>query len=399
MFGRRGACAPGRVGGVATGLDRATLSFPLLIALAFPFLQVARFSEAASEMADRASTFVFMAMALVAGAWLASALTCGAGVVRGGAARARPHDPGSGPDWQRVPGPFLAGAEQRSVELHRGGRAVGRQPPAGRLQRRRRRDVQPGDPELRRRHGRDPAGGLRERHSDVHLRVLRPDLARADPAQRGRLRGRRHQARRPDGALRRVLRGRRRLRRGGRDGDRGDGVQVRGGAGLRAGPGRAGQDLRRPVAARRSRAVRGPAEPGVSRGPGPRGRWGRHRGAAAGGHRAASAPVRPAALPRRQGLALRAHPPGRDGDRCRRRRPGLRRRGGSGRGGGAALCPAAAQHRPRAAAAPAPFPGVVAVDRPDRGPGRATTVAVAIWSTWHGLLDFSPLPPPLVVDP
>jgi hypothetical protein len=79
---------------------------------------VARFSQAAAEMADRASTFVFMAMALVVGAWVASRL----GTLRrllmpgflvlilGGTIL------GSGPDWQRVPGPYLAGAEQRSID-------------------------------------------------------------------------------------------------------------------------------------------------------------------------------------------------------------------------------------------------------------------------------------------
>jgi hypothetical protein len=91
---------------------------PLLIAVAFPALQLARFSEAASEVADRASTFVFMAMALVVGAWLASRLRtlrrlfvpAAVLLVLGGTIL------GSGPDWQRVPGPFLAGAEQRSVD-------------------------------------------------------------------------------------------------------------------------------------------------------------------------------------------------------------------------------------------------------------------------------------------
>jgi hypothetical protein len=91
---------------------------PLLVALAFPALQLARFSEAASEMADRASTFVFMAMALVVGAWVASRLAtlrrlfvpAFVLLVLGGTIL------GSGPDWQRVPGPFLAGAEQRSID-------------------------------------------------------------------------------------------------------------------------------------------------------------------------------------------------------------------------------------------------------------------------------------------
>jgi hypothetical protein len=91
---------------------------PLLVAAAFPALQLARFSEAAAEVADRASTFVFMAMALVVAAWLASRLTtlrrlvvpAAVLLVLGGTIL------GSGPDWQRVPGPFLAGAEQRSVD-------------------------------------------------------------------------------------------------------------------------------------------------------------------------------------------------------------------------------------------------------------------------------------------
>lgn len=92
--------------------------FPLLVALAFPALQLARFSPAASEVSDRASTFVFMAMALVVGAWVASRLDVLRSVfvpgalilVLGGTIL------GSGPDWQRVPGPYLAGAEQRSVD-------------------------------------------------------------------------------------------------------------------------------------------------------------------------------------------------------------------------------------------------------------------------------------------
>ncbi|MBJ7356905.1 hypothetical protein [Nocardioides sp.] len=91
---------------------------PLLIAVAFPTLQLARFSSAASEVADRASTFVFMAMVLVVGAWVASRLHVLRTLVVPGALLLVLGGTilGSGPDWQRVPGPFLAGAEQRSVD-------------------------------------------------------------------------------------------------------------------------------------------------------------------------------------------------------------------------------------------------------------------------------------------
>jgi hypothetical protein len=91
---------------------------PLAIAVAYPALQLARFAPSAAEVADRASTFVTMAMALVVAAWLAprvqqfSALVVPGLVllILGGTLI------GSGPDWQRVPGPYLAGAEQRSID-------------------------------------------------------------------------------------------------------------------------------------------------------------------------------------------------------------------------------------------------------------------------------------------
>lgn len=91
---------------------------PLAIAVAYPALQVGRVAQSAAEIADRASTFVTMAMALVVGAWLAprvrrlsSLVVPGLVVlVLGGTLL------GSGPDWQRVPGPYLAGAEQRSID-------------------------------------------------------------------------------------------------------------------------------------------------------------------------------------------------------------------------------------------------------------------------------------------
>jgi hypothetical protein len=103
--------------GGSIGATRARY-LPLLVALAFPALQASRFSTAAGEIGDRASTFVFMAMALVVGAWAASNVVAirpllvptALVLVVGGTII------GSGPDWQRVPGPFLAGAEQRSID-------------------------------------------------------------------------------------------------------------------------------------------------------------------------------------------------------------------------------------------------------------------------------------------
>ncbi len=91
---------------------------PLVIAVVYPCLQLSRFAPSAAEVADRASTFVTMAMALVVAAWLAPRIqTFGVLIVPGlvmlilGGTLI-----GSGPDWQRVPGPYLAGAEQRSVD-------------------------------------------------------------------------------------------------------------------------------------------------------------------------------------------------------------------------------------------------------------------------------------------
>lgn len=91
---------------------------PLLIALAYPVLLAARFSPVASEIGDRASTFVFMAMAIVVGAWIAARADAIRALVIPGALVLLLGGTilGSGPDWQRVPGPFLAGAEQRSID-------------------------------------------------------------------------------------------------------------------------------------------------------------------------------------------------------------------------------------------------------------------------------------------
>jgi hypothetical protein len=92
---------------------------PVVLALAYPFLLATRFAASAAEVGDRATTFVTLAMALVVGAWAADridrvglrvAVPVALVVLLGGALL------GSGPDWQRVPGPYLAGAEQRSID-------------------------------------------------------------------------------------------------------------------------------------------------------------------------------------------------------------------------------------------------------------------------------------------
>lgn len=95
---------------------------PLLLAGAYPALLLARFSPRAAEIADRAGTFVSMAMALVIAAWAAPrlaglgrtglrvAVAVAVTLILGGVIL------GNGPDWQRVPGRYLPAAEQRSVD-------------------------------------------------------------------------------------------------------------------------------------------------------------------------------------------------------------------------------------------------------------------------------------------
>jgi len=91
---------------------------PLAIAVVYPALQLARFVPSAAEISDRASTFVTMAMALVVAAWLAPRIQTFSALVVPGLVMLILGGTliGSGPDWQRVPGPYLAGAEQRSID-------------------------------------------------------------------------------------------------------------------------------------------------------------------------------------------------------------------------------------------------------------------------------------------
>jgi hypothetical protein len=109
--------------------------FVIALAISFPLTQAARFSSAAGEVADRASSFIFLGMAIVVGAFLAHTadrvrlilVPVGVIVVLGGTII------GSGPDWQRVPGPYLAGAQQRAIDAETVAAAqwTGRYLPAG----------------------------------------------------------------------------------------------------------------------------------------------------------------------------------------------------------------------------------------------------------------------------
>ncbi|MCL8024432.1 hypothetical protein [Nocardioides bruguierae] len=99
------------------GPSRARLLL-LAIALVYPALYAVRFFPTAAEVADRATTFVCLGTAVLAAVWVAPRLASVRNLVvpavlvmlLGGVML------GGGPDWQRVPGPYLAGAEQRSVD-------------------------------------------------------------------------------------------------------------------------------------------------------------------------------------------------------------------------------------------------------------------------------------------
>lgn len=98
----------------------------MLVAVTYPVLIISRISSKAAEVGDRASTFVFMATSIVVGAWIVAllrrrsppcrrVLTSGfipvfAVLLLGGTIF------GSGSDWARVPGPYLPGAQQRSID-------------------------------------------------------------------------------------------------------------------------------------------------------------------------------------------------------------------------------------------------------------------------------------------
>lgn len=95
---------------------------PVVIAVGYPFALGTSVSSSSSQVGARATTFIFFGVAVVVGGWLARRLS----------GHRQPREQmgtvavaavcflgsmmfGSGPDWSYVPGPYLVGAEARSV--------------------------------------------------------------------------------------------------------------------------------------------------------------------------------------------------------------------------------------------------------------------------------------------
>jgi hypothetical protein len=96
---------------------------PVVIAAGYPFAMLASISNGSSQVGERATTFIFFGMAVVIAAWIARRLST----------QRRPLERavtiliaticflgsmifGSGPDITYVPGPYLVGANQRSID-------------------------------------------------------------------------------------------------------------------------------------------------------------------------------------------------------------------------------------------------------------------------------------------
>jgi hypothetical protein len=101
-----------------------------LLGAAYPLLLAGRFAPVAAEIADRASTFVFLGVAVLVGPLLVTLSDRPPGLLgpRLMSSLAVPAIVcvlffggfllGSGQDWNRFTGPFLVGAGQRSVDAH-----------------------------------------------------------------------------------------------------------------------------------------------------------------------------------------------------------------------------------------------------------------------------------------
>ena len=304
---------------------------------------------------------------------------------------------GSGPDWQRVPGPFLAGAEQRSVDSTTVAVAewAGTYLPDGSnvaadatFSR-----VIPNFADIT--SVTQPAGFesvtpmfISECFDQTSLQLIlrnEVDFVVVDT----RLVGQSVRS----GAF---YEGGAGYGEAAADGHAGDGVASsrRSPASTWSSTARSGSTTSARCAAsrRRSRTASAPGLPGtwtpwqvgVTAGPAP----GRHRRcAAACSTYAASAPRTPGGS---------RSSPRRDGHRRRRCRPRLRTRSP-----GPSAPPSCSSSW--CGSAPTPIRCRADSSRGSRGSGAAlitvlaaVSVALAIWSTWHGLLDFAPLPTPLV---
>ncbi len=95
---------------------------PVVVAAGYPFAMLASLSSGSSEVGERTTTFFFFGMAIVIGGWLATRIASKRGLLEtvgtvlvatvcllGGMIF------GSGPASTYVPGPYLVGANQRSV--------------------------------------------------------------------------------------------------------------------------------------------------------------------------------------------------------------------------------------------------------------------------------------------
>lgn len=95
---------------------------PVIVAAGYPFAMLASLSSGSSQVGERATTFIFFGMAIVIGIWLATRISMRRSLLEraatlliatvcflGGMIF------GSGPDVTYVPGPYLVGANQRSV--------------------------------------------------------------------------------------------------------------------------------------------------------------------------------------------------------------------------------------------------------------------------------------------
>lgn len=102
---------------------RGVLRFlPLVVAAAYPLAMLGSLSTGSSQVGERTTTFIFFGMAIVVGGWLATRVARERGkleivgtVLVAGVCFLGGMIFGSGPDVTYVPGPYLVGANQRSV--------------------------------------------------------------------------------------------------------------------------------------------------------------------------------------------------------------------------------------------------------------------------------------------